>query len=114
MGKGATKYKMTGFAKFIIFCSVMGGILYGLTNFVNLSEWISVKDNVHFTKLEHKINEKIQQKIKKTKNKEIDYSQTDAYVHLEKRLLELIEENEQLSEELEKCKSSKLDLVENH
>jgi LAS superfamily LD-carboxypeptidase LdcB len=114
MGKGGTKYKMTGFAKFIIFCTVMGGLVYGLTNFVNLSDYISDKDKVNMTNLEHKITEKIQKKLNKSKSKENVNSQTDTYDHLEKRLLELIAENEQLSEELEKCKSSKLDLVENH
>ena len=117
MAKKAGKYKITWFAKFIIFCLIVGGLTYGVTNFTNIPQVLKNNDITSFNDLEEKIDEVIEKK----KNRKAEHTepQIQEETRLEDRLIQLIEENDKLVEEyekikfeLEQCKSDNKDLVD--
>jgi predicted nuclease with TOPRIM domain len=117
MAKKTGKYKMTWFAKFFIFCLIISGFTYGVTNFTNIPQVLKDNNITSFNDLEEKIDEAIDKK--KNKNAEYAEPQIQEDNRLEDRLLQLIEENDKLVEkneklkfELEQCKSEKNDMAD--
>ena len=104
------KYKMTGFAKFIIFSSIVAGVYYGMSNFTNVSELLPEKDRTHISRWEQKIKQKIDQKKKAYQSKRHE-PQEDYNERMEQRLMQLVEENERLADELKACREVNLDVV---
>ena len=107
MSKKMSKYKVTGFAKFLIFMGISGVILFGGAKVADNLNLIDQDKSMSFHEVKETIKETIKQKIDEKKNKresrEENLSSTDN--KLEERLLILIEENERLADGLEQCKN---------
>ncbi len=103
MAKKAGKYKITWFAKFIIFCLIVGGLTYGVTNFTNIPQVLKNNNITSFNDLEEKIDEVIEKK----KNGKAEHAepQIQEDTRLEDRLVQLIEENDKLVEKNEKLQN---------
>ena len=94
------KYKMTWFSKFFIFCLIIGGLTYGITQYTSIPNLLKEHNIQSFHDLEEKIDAAIDKKKNRNKKDE-EEPQTQQEEKLEERLLQLIEENDKLIEKNE-------------
>ena len=107
------KYKVTGFAKFLMFMGISGIVLFGGTQIAEKLGFDNNGKSFNFQEVKETLKETIKEKINEKKNRRANteeiYTETDQ--RLEDKLLLLIEENERLADELEECKNKKDSLV---
>jgi hypothetical protein len=107
------KYKVTRFAKFLMFTGISGIILFGGVQMAEKMGFDNLENRFNFKEIQETLKENIREKIDEKKNGnskvEDNYISTDR--RLEEKLILLIEENERLAEELKQCKNKNESLV---
>jgi hypothetical protein len=101
MARSTFKYKLTGFARFILFMGVFGTLAYFALPYIPINKGESVKielnDGENFSQFASKIKDKIQTKMEEKKQRKHENSA---------EIESLKEEVEMLRKELDQCKGT--------